>query len=472
MSQTPPTPPDVLPTPPSTASPGTFATLADAFFGALANFRTQLVALATNCYNNAVDAYNNAQSASASAGTATTAASTATTKAAEAATSAQTAVNAPGTSATSATSLAIGAGSKSLTIQTGKALVVGMWVVVADTAAPGTNWMAGPITYYDGVSGSLIFSSVSQGGSGTKTAWTVSLTVPGGVTLGANTFTGPQTMSGAAVNEAHGADIASAATINLTTATGNMVDVTGTTAITAITLADGAERTVRFTGALILTNGASLVLPGGANITTAAGDFAVFRGYAAGVVRCVAYTKANGQPVVAGASGSMIYLSTVSASNSATVDVEGIDGTYDSYIIEATGVTAQTNGVTLLGRMKIGGAYVTTSTYCTHISAPYSGAATYIGHIDNPGSSCQLTSTLSNAASASANLELNISTPASTSLTKHARVHADVDGGGYVQPIHGAIMNTGTGALTGIRFFMSSGNIVAGDFRLYGIKKS
>lgn len=87
-----------------------------------------------------------------------------------------------------------------------------------------------------------------------------------------------------------GADIASAATLNLDTATGNLVDVTGTTTITAITLSEGRERTVRFTGALTLTNGASLILPGSANITTVAGDMMVFRGYAAGVVRCVMYS--------------------------------------------------------------------------------------------------------------------------------------------------------------------------------------
>jgi len=88
----------------------------------------------------------------------------------------------------------------------------------------------------------------------------------------------------------HGADIASATTIDLDAATGDLVDVTGTTTITAITLADGDERTVRFTGALTLTHGGSLVLPGGVNITTVAGDFAVFRGYASGVVRCVVYS--------------------------------------------------------------------------------------------------------------------------------------------------------------------------------------
>lgn len=102
----------------------------------------------------------------------------------------------------------------------------------------------------------------------------------------------------------HGADVASATTVVLSTAsvTGDLIDVTGTTTITAITLAEGNERTVRFTGILTLTNGASLVLPGGANITTAAGDFAIFRGYAAGVVRCVGYQKASGLAVVTGSS--------------------------------------------------------------------------------------------------------------------------------------------------------------------------
>jgi hypothetical protein len=96
----------------------------------------------------------------------------------------------------------------------------------------------------------------------------------------------------------HGADIASAGTLNLDAATGDVVDVTGTTTVTAITLADGVFKVVRFTGALTLTHGASLVLPGAANIVTAAGDFAVFRGYAAGVVRCTQYIKASGAPIL------------------------------------------------------------------------------------------------------------------------------------------------------------------------------
>ncbi|MGQ0664386.1 MAG: hypothetical protein ACT4P2_12580, partial [Pseudomonadota bacterium] len=102
----------------------------------------------------------------------------------------------------------------------------------------------------------------------------------------------------AANSEVKGADISSAATVNLDNATGGLVDVTGTTAITAITLSEGRMRTVRFAGILTLTQGASLVLPGAASITTAAGDFAIFRGYAAGIVRCVLYTRADGKAVV------------------------------------------------------------------------------------------------------------------------------------------------------------------------------
>ena len=63
-----------------------------------------------------------------------------------AAASALSAINSPGTQGTSTTSATVGLGSQTITIQAGKALVVGMWVICADSAAPGTNYMAGPIT--------------------------------------------------------------------------------------------------------------------------------------------------------------------------------------------------------------------------------------------------------------------------------------------------------------------------------------
>ena len=116
-----------------------------------------------------------------------------------------------------------------------------------------------------------------------------------------------------------GADIASATTLNLNAATGDAVDVTGTTTITAITLTDGNHRITRFTGALVLTHGASLVLPGAVNITTVAGDFAIWRGYAAGVVRCVYFSR-NGGAVIA-TTITATGASTISAGDSSTLTV-------------------------------------------------------------------------------------------------------------------------------------------------------
>lgn len=145
-----------------------------------------------------------------------------------------------------------------------------------------------------------------------------------------NILSGKLNMTAGAINEVHGADIASASTINLDTATGNLVDVTGTTTITAITLSNGRERTTRFTGALTLTNGASLVLQGGADITTVAGDTAIWRGYSGGVVRLI------------GGSVLTTRLSANLASTSTTLGAALI-----GWIRAATGAVAYTLGVWL-----------------------------------------------------------------------------------------------------------------------------
>jgi hypothetical protein len=99
------------------------------------------------------------------------------------------------------------------------------------------------------------------------------------------------------VDTTQGADIVCAATINLETATGNVVDVTGSTGpVTAITLSQGHWRVVRFTGTPTLTNGASLILPGASDIVAAAGDYGIFAGYAGSVVRCLGWFRAAISP--------------------------------------------------------------------------------------------------------------------------------------------------------------------------------
>jgi hypothetical protein len=107
-----------------------------------------------------------------------------------------------------------------------------------------------------------------------------------------------------------GANIASATTINLTTATGNAVHVTGTTQIDAVTLGSGMWRMVIFDGILTLAHSATNNnLPGGANITTAANDRALY--WSDGTtVYCAAYNKASGKATVAPAVGDVTGLGT------------------------------------------------------------------------------------------------------------------------------------------------------------------
>jgi hypothetical protein len=159
-----------LPTPPSRNDPTNFATEADAFLGALPAFQAEANALADDVNskqiqvsNDAVDASNSADSASASAATASAAAASA--------------VNAPGTGATSTTSNTISIGSKTFTIQTGKYLFPGQYVIIANTASP-INYMLAQIQSYNSGTGALDVISEATKGSGTYTTWTISLTAP------------------------------------------------------------------------------------------------------------------------------------------------------------------------------------------------------------------------------------------------------------------------------------------------------
>lgn len=89
-----------------------------------------------------------------------------------------------------------------------------------------------------------------------------------------------------------GANLASATTVTFGN-DGQYFIITGTTTINAFSNAwDGRQCIVSFSGALQLTNSAGLVLPGGANITTAANDCAVFVNESTGVWRCVSYQRA------------------------------------------------------------------------------------------------------------------------------------------------------------------------------------
>jgi len=143
---------DTLPDPPSRAEPADFSTKADAFLGALPDFGDQCNAVAE-------------------------------------------AMNLNDTSSTSTTSLTIGTGSKSLTVDASKSFLPGMYIQIAQTS-DSANFMNCIVTSYNSGTGDLVVYAKYYEGSGTITDWTISFSAP--VVAHAtyeSTMTGDETVS-------------------------------------------------------------------------------------------------------------------------------------------------------------------------------------------------------------------------------------------------------------------------------------
>ena len=172
--------------------------------------------------------------------------------------------------------------------------------------------------------------------------------------------------------------------------------------------------------------------------------------------------------------GALTLLSTVTASSSATVDVETtFSSTYNAYMLVVSGARPATDSRSLLARMKIGGSYITTSTYIS------TGGYTSLSGNQETTLATEITlvsSVWGNDAASSCDVVMYIFNPSSTAFKKQLFYQATslrIDTGAtQVQTRSGVGLNNGTAALTGIRFFASSGNIAEGEFRLYGIANS
>lgn len=121
-----------------------------------------------------------------------------------------------------------------------------------------------------------------------------------------------------------GADLASATTIT-PGVDGDRFDVTGTTTVTAINTNGrgvGSRMLLRFTGALQLTHSSNLVLRGGANYTTTAGDELLFEVIGTNQVRQVVLAN-NAAPPSAGTGGVVQVVALTDLSDSALIGVRG-----------------------------------------------------------------------------------------------------------------------------------------------------
>lgn len=131
--------------------------------------------------------------------------------------------------------------------------------------------------------------------------------------------------NGKAIQFSEGAAVASAATTDIWGTDGQTVHVTGAAAITAFGTATraGDLRFVVFDGAATLTHGAGLVLPGSADITTAAGDSCIVYADTTTQMRVVSYQRASGEPVAAGGIVTAYHRETHSANTALATAASG-----------------------------------------------------------------------------------------------------------------------------------------------------
>jgi hypothetical protein len=282
----------------------------------------------------------------------------------------------------------------------------------------------------------------------------------------------------AGIETYRGADIAASSTINLDTATGQYLYITGTNAINSVTLSEGRQRLVKFTSTAALNNSTSFILPYSLNITTQANDTALLVGESSGTVRVVDY----GTGVQTAATGaSLVYLTTRAAANTSALWFTANDFSwtnYDEYEFHMFNMKPSVNSPLFLTQFsEDNGASFKTANYTQAITFYNSGntefrnqgSTTYVGLTDvNAGVSANAFMTLS--------MKVRFVTPWTTTFNKYITM-TDCT---YVQASTGQLVTgNGTGlysgdqgAVNGILFGFSAGVISSGTIRVYALKKS
>lgn len=183
----------------------------------------------------------------------------------------------------------------------------------------------------------------------------------------------------------------------------------------------------------------------------------------------------RGATGAAGANSAMIYLSTVTASDVATADIETtFDSTYDYYVIKAVDVYTHTNNTTLRCLLKMAGTYQTANNYFYFLDNSNTGApATFDGAGTSVNSSIEITKTTSNSSANSVVFEMQVVAPSSTVFRKKVFFSGICFGTTLKLTQGGGFWNGGSisDTLTGVRFKATTGNI-SGTFYLYGISKT
>ena len=195
-----------------------------------------------------------------------------------------------------------------------------------------------------GAGAAVINANPTEAGAGTVTSvqmggGSTGLTYSGGPITGSGTITTAGTLAvangGTGLASLVGADIASSTTVNLTTATGDVVVITGTTTTTAFTMNKGQQMVLIADAAWPMTfNATTCNINGGVSYTCAAGDRIYITKDDNDVIR-VSVLKQDGTSVVAAASDA-----TQTLTDAATVNWDMASGNIGLWAIGANRILA------------------------------------------------------------------------------------------------------------------------------------
>ncbi len=147
-----------------------------------------------------------------------------------------------------------------------------------------------------------------------------------------------------AINWAAADTLASDTTVPIGAATSNYIIITGTATINGFdTIAQGAERLLRFNGsATLVHNATSMILPSGVNIVTQAGDVARFISEGAGNWRLTSYLSGAGANILRDYIDGFV-MSTAGASTTMTIAAgQAANSTNAAYIALASSISKTT----------------------------------------------------------------------------------------------------------------------------------
>jgi hypothetical protein len=267
-----------------------------------------------------------------------------------------------------------------------------------------------------------------------------------------------------------GGDISSASPLVIDT-DGNYFDVTGTTNFSAMTVESGNFFMLQFDGALTITHGSGIELPGAANLTTATGDRLICYATAANTVEVMSVET----EAAASAGGAWTLIGTAVASASGTLDITGLSSTYDTYAIGLSDLVPATDNVAPYIRLgDSSGVDTGASDYSWCQVGMRNNSATVLGAVDAADSEIELTpvsGNIGNGAGDGLGALLYLHTPGDA--TGWPRLSGTTYGGDDSGPI-GAFSTVGGErraviVVDRVQFLFSSGDVATGRMTVWGV---